>query len=171
MILDFAEIRSKMEMNKSLDFSIDVPGKTEFDGEHIEFLCPITVQGKLSLLDEIILLDVNLTSELKLTCSRCLETFKYPINLEMHEKFTNNISKEDEEKDLILLEGDRLDITEMVIDYILSTLPIKKLCNENCKGLCQHCGINLNKSVCNCDNEDVDIRFAALKDLFGNKEV
>ena len=49
---------------------------------------------------------------------------------------------------------------------ILLTLPIKRLCKEDCKGLCQQCGNNLNLSTCQCDNDDIDPRLAKLKDLF-----
>lgn len=168
MILDFAEISSKKVMDESINYFIDRPEQTDFEGEEIKFLSPVEVKGNMSLLEEIVLLDVTLTTEMSLTCSRCLETFKYPINLVMHEKFTNNKLKQDEDEEVILLDGGSLDTTKVIIDFILSTLPIKKLCSENCKGLCQHCGTNLNKAVCTCNTEDVDIRFAALKDLFGN---
>ncbi|MDV5106550.1 YceD family protein [Clostridium perfringens] len=36
----------------------------------------------------------------------------------------------------------------------------------DCKGLCQKCGIDLNKETCQCDNEEIDLRMAKLMDLF-----
>ena len=70
---------------------------------------------------------------------------------------------------LPLSEGDTVDLTDLLIKDIISSLPIQALCSEDCKGLCQKCGVNLNRETCDCDKEQVDIRFAALKDLF--KEV
>ena len=39
------------------------------------------------------------------------------------------------------------------------------LCKPDCAGLCSNCGANLNEGPCNCDKEDVDPRFAALRSL------
>ena len=66
---------------------------------------------------------------------------------------------------------DVLDISEIVETSIISTLPIKRVCKEDCKGLCQECGCNLNYNTCSCNKEDVDIRFESLRGLFDNKEV
>jgi uncharacterized protein len=45
-------------------------------------------------------------------------------------------------------------------------MPFAPLCSNDCKGLCQTCGQNLNEHKCSCSNEKIDVRFAALKDLF-----
>ena len=68
-----------------------------------------------------------------------------------------------------LSEGDTVDLTDLLVQDIISSLPIQPLCSEDCKGLCQECGANLNRETCDCDKEQVNERFAALKDLF--KEV
>ena len=67
---------------------------------------------------------------------------------------------------LFLFENDRLDLDEIVENNIISMLPIKRLCNEDCKGLCHQCGINLNHNTCKCEIEDVDPRLAKLKNCF-----
>ena len=51
-----------------------------------------------------------------------------------------------------------LDITEIVENVIISTLPIKRLCTDNCRGLCYQCGKNLNEGSCNCNTNDVDVK-------------
>lgn len=166
MILDFTDIINKTKHEKHIDFSMENVKDVVFDGDDIIFAGPIKVCGTASIVDDVISLDVNVKSELKLTCSRCLETYMYLVDIDMHEKFTNNRSIEDEE--IIPLDSGKIDITEIVVDNILSALPIKRLCSENCKGLCQHCGTNLNRSTCDCNKEDIDIRMLKLKDLFGN---
>ena len=77
----------------------------------------------------------------------------------------------DEDDELSFVKDDVLDISEVVESSIVSTLPIKRLCREDCKGLCQSCGINLNKETCSCNNEDYDLRFEELRALLNNKEV
>lgn len=73
------------------------------------------------------------------SCGRCLEpvTIDLPIDFEL---FYDEISESDEE----------LDITEDLRAEILLELPTNILCSEDCKGLCPHCGVNLNESSCNC---------------------
>lgn len=73
------------------------------------------------------------------SCGRCLEavTIDLPIDFEL---FYDEISENDEE----------LDITDDLRAEILLELPTNILCSEDCKGLCPHCGINLNESTCNC---------------------
>ena len=166
MILDFTDIINKTKHEKHIEFSIENVEDVVFDGDNIIFEGPVKVNGTASIVDDIISLNVNVKANLKLTCSRCLETYMHLVDIDMHEKFTNNRSIEDEE--IIPLDSGKIDITEIVVDNILSALPIKKLCSENCKGLCQHCGTNLNRSTCDCDKDDIDLRMLKLKDLFGN---
>ncbi|MDU7440249.1 MAG: YceD family protein, partial [Clostridium sp.] len=88
---------------------------------------------------------------------------------DIEERFTTNSESEDEEAVVVI--DDVLDITELVETSIISTLPIKRVCKDDCKGLCQKCGCNLNVKACDCNKEDVDIRFEVLRGLFDNKEV
>jgi uncharacterized protein len=44
-------------------------------------------------------------------------------------------------------------------------LPMKPLCAEGCKGLCPHCGTNLNEATCTCTNEWSDPRLEPLRAL------
>jgi uncharacterized protein len=164
MILRFSEIYSKRERKKQLDFQFELD-KFEFEGDEIKITKPVKVNGELRVIEDIIELDVHVNTELEMLCSRCLSSFSYPIDVQMEEKFTNNVDQ-GENEDIILLEGDVFDVAEVIINNIISTLPIKRLCNKDCKGLCQNCGTNLNVNKCNCSIGDVDIRMTKLMDLF-----
>ena len=58
-----------------------------------------------------------------------------------------------------------LELDEAVTTDILLDLPSKHLCKEDCRGLCQKCGANLNKEKCTCDTREIDPRLEALKSL------
>jgi len=60
---------------------------------------------------------------------------------------------------------DKIDITNDVIDYANLTIPLKKLCTEDCKGLCYSCGVNLNLEKCNCKKEEMGPTFEPLLKL------
>lgn len=138
-----------------------------YDNETILFSKPIVLDCSLQLKDGIVSLDGTIDTELELTCFRCLEKFKYRLQLELHEKFTNNIDNEDES--IIFIDSDKIDITDVVKNNIIMALPLNRLCKENCKGLCQVCGTNLNLSKCTCEVVDIDPRLAKLQDLFSGK--
>ena len=72
----------------------------------------------------------------------------------------------DNTDEYILVEGYMLNLSELVESDILLELPTKMLCKEECKGLCQNCGKDLNEGSCNCKTQFVNPKFAALKDLF-----
>ncbi|WP_341458640.1 DUF177 domain-containing protein [Clostridium tetanomorphum] len=103
---------------------------------------------------------------MELTCSRCLEKFSKDIEIEVNEKFSSDNANKDD--DYIFIDSDAIDITEIIENNITLSLPIRRLCKEECKGLCQTCGTNLNHSRCNCKNEDIDPRLAKLKELFSS---
>jgi len=64
-----------------------------------------------------------------------------------------------------VFEGDELDLTELVREQILLNLPEQTFCNPDCKGLCPKCGQNRNLIDCNCEENETDPRWAALKNL------
>jgi uncharacterized protein len=43
---------------------------------------------------------------------------------------------------------------------------MKRLCRDDCRGLCPRCGTNRNLSACGCAPEEPDLRLSALKSLF-----
>jgi uncharacterized protein len=134
------------------------------DGEKIEFVKPIILDSELSLIEDIISLNGTIVTEAILPCSRCLVGFNHIIDIQIHEKFSSDPENKDEE--IIFIEGDTIDVTDVIKNNILLSLPIKKLCKDNCKGLCQNCGTNLNIATCDCTKDNVDPRLAKLKDLF-----
>lgn len=158
-----------IELNKGKSFKKEVSfiynkDTISYDGEDIGFVRPIAVSGDISSNGDTITLIAKVKTELELTCSRCLEKFNYPLNLNLTEEFSFDAEIEDE--NIIILNNDNLDVTEVVENSIILTLPMKKLCNEDCKGLCQNCGTNLNNQSCGCYKDNIDPRLAKLKQLF-----
>jgi uncharacterized protein len=64
-------------------------------------------------------------------------------------------------------EGDTVDLGEVVREQLFLTLPMKRLCREDCQGLCPTCGRNRNGEPCACPaaEEPADARFEALRAL------
>lgn len=163
MNIDVSELLRKKNTRK--DISLVVNGDELFSStEDIKISNPISLEGVLFLVGDILHLDAQIKGNLTLQCSRCTEGFEYAVDIEAHEEFSHNYGDEDD--NIIFIEGDNIDITEIIESNILLALPIKRTCSESCKGLCQGCGTNLNINTCNCGNLDVDPRLAQLKDFF-----
>lgn len=150
-----------------LDFSesLDQPGLLRSEGPvggHFSLhrhLTEVTIEG-------------DIKASIWLQCSRCLEMFLTPVELDISLTYlpVESVSEEvheikNDEADLGFYKNDELDITSIVQEQIILNLPMKPLCNPECKGLCPKCGANLNTEDCKCRQEDIDPRWSALKKL------
>ena len=168
MKVQISDIISGKDRSKKIDEIFEIES-FEFEGDIIKSIGSCEVIGVISSYSDILILNAKIKANLEMICSRCLDAFIYPIDIDIEERFTTNRDCKDDEA--IVVMDDVLDITEVVEASIISTLPIKRVCKNDCKGLCQECGCNLNNNACSCHKEDVDIRFDVLKSLFDNKEV
>lgn len=164
MVLDLSDLLKKKILKKDLDITVEEKGF--YDGmEYIDFKAPIHVKGKLTLTGDVIELNGTIKTVLELQCSRCLANFSKDVEITIEEKLSAMENKDD---DYIFIKGDVVDITEIIENNIIISLPIKRLCNEECKGLCSNCGLNLNHSSCNCDEMNIDPRLSKLKNFFSS---
>jgi uncharacterized protein len=120
----------------------------------------------------------SLEARLGLQCGRCLEPFDLPLHQELdlfylpHRKDTGAPEEEEEveladhEMVVAYYQGDRLDLGETVREQLLLGVPLKRLCREDCRGLCPSCGVNRNATACNCPEAAGDPRLAVLGNLF-----
>src|SRR5918993_494831 len=112
-------------------------------------------------------------TELELSCSRCLEPFRLPIDASFEQRFlpaTEMATQEerevqDEDFEVSYYRDDQIDLNELLREQFYLALPMKPLCEEACKGLCPQCGTNLNTGTCGCAAGWEDPRLAPLKGL------
>ena len=70
------------------------------------------------------------------------------------------------------LTGYDLDVDRLVYLEVLMSWPLKVLCKEDCKGICNRCGTNLNIGTCACDTRSLDPRMSVIQEIFNQfKEV
>jgi uncharacterized protein len=62
-------------------------------------------------------------------------------------------------------EGEELDLSQAVREEVILAVNPYVECDPKCRGLCPRCGTNLNREVCACTDDEVDPRWAALRDL------
>ena len=105
-------------------------------------------------------------------CSRCLREFELPVSLEIEEEFDVGVNAEavdgparEEGAAVFHIDAKHtLDLEEAVRQYWTAALPMQPLCQQNCRGLCDRCGQNLNQGDCSCSPKQ-DERWSALSQL------
>lgn len=106
-------------------------------------------------------------------CCRCLAETELQVRAELRLLFQRKEATQDEleavaeeEAVEILPPGAReLDLTCHVRDAILLELPLRIYCRPDCRGLCPHCGKDLNQGPCGCTEEQTDPRWEALRNI------
>ena len=103
-------------------------------------------------------------------CARCLEPVEQPLSGSFDLIFrpggvdaeSGERSITEDETEIGYYEESGLLLEDAVREQVLLTLPGRTLCQEDCKGLCPHCGVNRNLASCECVEKPVDPRLAAL---------
>ena len=67
-----------------------------------------------------------------------------------------------------IIETRALELSYVLTDSFLMDVSGRYLCSDDCKGLCPHCGTDLNVSECNCENEYIDPRWEKLAEIMKN---
>ena len=108
-------------------------------------------------------------------CDRCLGdvTFEVPVSVdETVEVSEGQVVTDDDIGPYSFVDGEEIDIDELILNEILVNFPAKILCQDDCKGNCPVCGKNRNIEPCGCDDTVLDPRMAQFLDVFNSfKEV
>lgn len=116
----------------------------------------------------------RLAATLQLDCDRCLSRYVLEVDTELQILFEVEADTSWRVKDLeykipdldtVVLEEPVIDLDDVIRQQLLLALPVKKLCAEQCKGICRRCGTNLNQNVCGCDGGPQESPFAILAQL------
>ena len=106
------------------------------------------------------------------------EITKVAVELEL--EFTKRVDTSASEEDVFsdefdesnYIDGYALDVDKLVYNEVIIGWPTKILCCEDCKGVCNVCGQNLNQGTCDCEDTSLDPRMSVIRDVFKNfKEV
>lgn len=161
----FIKISNLSDGDHELDFEEPVK---EFD-LHEPFYGSAVIKVKLSKLNNQVILNTNLDLHADLTCDRCGSN--YAANLKTNYKTVYFFGKQqlgdkhDFNITYLPADTDKIYLNNDIRDYSILSVPMKKLCKADCKGLCFKCGQNLNLKKCNCPNNEIDSRWAPLLDI------
>ena len=113
-------------------------------------------------------LNIDCAADKKSVCDRCLSEFDMKLNCSFKLVYTYDQNFSDpnyDEVKFLMFHDTEIKIDEEVRQMLIISVPMKSLCNDECKGLCISCGMNLNNSACNCESKISDSKFIELKKL------
>jgi uncharacterized protein len=165
--VEFDETVTPGELDLGADLELKVPlrafGRAELVKEN---------RGPRQVVEDIRLVG-KLSTQVESRCARCLE----PVANTVAEEFDliyrpqgidargQDVSISHAETEIGYYQGEGLLLEDALKEQILLALPAKQVCSENCKGLCPHCGGNLNIETCTCAGTVSDPRWTALEDI------
>ena len=116
-----------------------------------QFDAPVTVEGSVQNRAGIVTLHYTVSCTLQVVCDRCLAELTQDYSYDFSHTVVRSLQSEGDIYDTYLVaQHDSIDMNETAISDLLLMLPTKILCREDCKGLCDICGCNLNESTCDC---------------------
>lgn len=134
---------------------LDFPSVLEYKGRPL-------AQGRVYNEAGVLHMEGTLKAEMTCVCDRCGSRFD-SVKLTQLDAVIVEEEAEDH-PEFFLLDGDEIDLDEILSTLFILDMDMKFLCREDCKGLCSTCGKNLNLGPCGCRKE-IDPRFAVLEQL------
>jgi uncharacterized protein len=145
------------------------------EGESVVFPTPVRLQGQLTRISEQVYFQGNVGGIMELPCSRCLDSVQdefavtirvvyLPPSSPAAAESTERLDTSDE-LDLYIHDGIMIDLQPFIYDQVVLAIPMQPLCRPECAGLCPQCGGNKNDVACACQDEEINPRFALLKQL------
>lgn len=135
----------------------------------VSFPSPMKVKGDITNTAGYMRMQLSASFDYETHCARCLSAVSGQFSLDLEKTVAPRslLSDLDEDKldDYAIIEDGFLDIDAEINSQIEIEFPSRFLCREDCKGLCQRCGENLNNRSCSCKDKEVDPRFAPLQKL------
>jgi len=157
------------------------PGQIDFVPE-LQQSGELRASGRAQLVEERhgkhrVIQDIRVNGELaasfQMVCARCLEPVIHNLTHQfdlLYRPLGTDAGKEElsvtaVEAEISYYEGDAVLLEDVLREQVLLAVPLKAICREDCKGLCPHCGKNLNLVQCSCEEPVEGPRWSALKEI------
>ena len=163
MVIDISGIIKNDGAILSIEFNEVIPS-LEAVIKGIEFNKPVEFKGRLANGQGMLYLSGTMGTCYEIDCYRCSKHLERCIEIKVKEGIVSVEKNGDE--DVYTYEGNFLDLSAIIKDNIVLSVPMRVLCSNDCKGLCHICGTDLNEGSCSCIKESGDPRFEVLKDFF-----
>ncbi|BBY61701.1 hypothetical protein MSAR_48370 [Mycolicibacterium sarraceniae] len=149
--------------------TVSSPSRIGLDLIAIERGADVNLHLRLESVSEGVLVTGTLHAPTRGECSRCLTPFTGDVEISLTELFaypdsaTESTTEEDEVGHVI---DQTIDLEQSIVDAVGLALPFTPVCTEDCPGLCTRCGVPLSSAEPGHHHDEIDPRFAKLKNMF-----
>jgi uncharacterized protein len=122
--------------------------------DELRLVDSVSGDAKLMRVNQGIVAHIHAHTVMLFACSRCLEEFQTPVDVDCEEMFVPTIdvvtgqpyvATDVDPIDVFPIDGHHvLDISEAVRQHLVMATPMVPLHDPACRGLCPVCGVNLN---------------------------
>ncbi len=135
----------------------------------VGFPSPMKVEGDITNTAGYMRMRLHMSVDYTAECARCLAPVSgaFALDLEKTVAPKDVLRDLDEDKldEYAIVENGFLDMDTQLREQMEMEFPVRFLCKEDCKGLCQKCGANLNDGPCGCRQKEIDPRLKPLEKL------
>jgi len=111
---------------------------------------PLVIDVTCQSVGDGVLVDGAVEAQLAGQCARCLVQFERPGRFGVQELYyyvgRGPAPGEDDDEEALFVEDESVDLDPVVREAVVCSLPFSPLCRDECAGLCQVCGADLNLS-------------------------
>src|ERR1700722_14514950 len=143
------------------------PGELQFLDPKLRQTGPLKASGKVELITPTlgeIRVSGHISVPMEADCDRCLERAPCSIDSDFELVYaplaaapaSNEVELDPSEAEMGFYEDDGIELNDVLTEYILLALPVKRVCSPDCKGLCPVCGQSRNQKECACHTAAVD---------------
>jgi uncharacterized protein len=150
------ELETEINLSESLGVALAKVQKGEL----------IKLDLRLESVHEGIYVSGGLKTKAEAECSRCLDPVSVPIQVDIQELFAYSLEVEDD----FVIQGEQIDLEQVIVDSVVLNLPFTPICDANCLGLCPECGAKLNENPDHIHEAPIDSRWSELKKLVEERE-
>ncbi len=155
-----------------MDIAYDLAPEAVFD---VEFPENAHVKGYITDDAGYMRLFLHATLPYRGQCARCLADVSgvFELDFERTVAAEGSITEEqlaEMDDAYVMIRDGKLDVDEALREELLMCFPMRLLCSEDCKGLCDRCGKPLSEGECDCPKKEIDPRLAVLKKWVDKQE-
>jgi uncharacterized protein len=154
------------------ELSVEVEAdSTEYELEGVTFHDLLSVKLSIQKVNEEYYCQGYTSVVAEVECVRCLKHFDLELSGELNfiikPEGSKGVMASDTGEEIYNVNAGEpvVELTDSIRQALQLSMPIKPICNHECRGLCPSCGINLNEERCNCKGREIDERWEGLRDL------
>lgn len=139
-----------------------------FLGEDFAFEDMCSFSGFIQNNTKSLELNAVVSGKARVHCARCGKPLEVDIKFPVMEILVREDAVYADDEDVVTYSGNEIELDEVITNSFLMNVSGKYLCSDDCKGLCPHCGINLNEESCSCQDDIIDPRWEKLAEIMKN---